>query len=55
MDYLAARLREPSTWRGFVMLAVGCGVAISPEQIEAIITLGTAAVGAIGVFAPDKP
>jgi len=53
MDYLIARLREPSTWRGAVMLAISLGIGISPEQMETIITLGTAIVGAIGVLAKD--
>ncbi len=53
MDYLIARLKEPSTWRGAVMLAIGLGVGISPGQIETIVSLGTAVVGAIGMFAPD--
>ena len=54
MNYLVQRLKEPSTWRGAVMLAISLGVGINPEQIETIITLGTAAVGAIGVLASDK-
>lgn len=54
MDYLVARLREPSTWRGAVMLAIGLGVGISPDQIEGIVAVGTSVVGAIGMAARDK-
>lgn len=54
MNYLIERLKEPSTWRGVVMLAIGLGVGINPEQIEAIVAVGTAVVGAIGVMASDK-
>lgn len=54
MEYLLERLKEPSTWRGAVMLAIGLGVGISPGQIETIVSLGTAVVGAIGVFAKGR-
>lgn len=54
MNYLLNRLKEPSTWRGAVMLAIGLGVGISPDQIETIVSLGTAVVGGIGVLAPNK-
>ena len=53
MDYILDRLKEPSTWRGAVMLAIGLGVGINPGQIEAIVALGTSVVGAIGMLAPD--
>ena len=52
--YLLDRLREPSTWRGFVALLTAFGVALSPEQTAAIISVGLAVVGAIGAIAPDK-
>ena len=53
MDFLKKRLKEPSTWRGFVLVLTACGVQLSPEQAQAIITAGLALAGAIGVFAPD--
>lgn len=52
-DYLLARLREPSTWRGVFLLATALGVTISPEQQNAIVALGLAVVGAVGAFLPD--
>lgn len=36
------------------MLATSVGLGISPEQANAIIAIGTAVAGAIGVFAPNK-
>ena len=54
MNYLLERLKEPSSWRGIVMLAIGLGVGISPGQIETIVSVGTAVVGAIGVLAKDQ-
>ena len=54
MQYIIDRLSETSTWRGFAMLATALGVAMSPDQIAAIIAAGTAIVGLIGVFLPDR-
>lgn len=53
-DYMLNRLREPSTWRGFIMLLTALGVALDAVQTEAVIALGMALVGAIGVFLPDS-
>ncbi len=50
MKYLLDRLKEPSTWRGLVMLVTVFGVNISPDQVNAIATLGGCVIGAIGVF-----
>jgi hypothetical protein len=52
--YLLERGKEASTWRGLVALLTALGVGISPEQGEAIIALGLASIGAIGVFFADK-
>ena len=46
-QYGLARMREPSTWRGLVWLAVSLGVSLNPEQIESIVAAGTAIVGAM--------
>jgi hypothetical protein len=53
-DYLRERLKEPSTWRGLVLLATACGVPVAPQMAEAIITIGLALAGGIGVVTPDK-
>ena len=53
MRYLRQRLEEPSTWRGFVLVATGLGVAMSPETIEHIVVAGTAMAGLIGIFTED--
>ena len=52
-NYIKARLREPSTWRGIILLATAAGVPIAPHLAEAIITVGLAAVGLTGVVTPD--
>lgn len=52
--YILERLKEASTWRGIVALITAVGVALSPEQVEAIVAAGLAVVGLIGVLTPDS-
>jgi len=54
LDFILERGKEASTWRGLVALATAVGITVSPEQGEAIIALGLAVIGAIGVFTADK-
>lgn len=54
MDYLIERLKEPSTWRGIVLLATAFGVPIAPAEGEAVIAVGLAVSGLIGVLAKDR-
>lgn len=51
--FVLDRFKEPSTWRGIILLATSCGVYFSPELTEGIITIGLAAAGAVGVFTED--
>lgn len=51
--FLVARLKEGSTYAGLFTVLGVCGVAIAPEQKEAIITVCTAIVGAILAFFPN--
>lgn len=48
------RLKEPSTWRGIIMLLTAAGVPILPLQAETIITIGITVSGLVGVFTSDK-
>lgn len=54
-DYAIARLQEPTTWRGLVLVvtAIG-GVKAPPEYWEAIITVGLMVAGVIGALVPDR-
>lgn len=52
--YLLERLKEPSTWRGLTALLTAIGVALSPEQVNAIVSAGLALMGVLGVFTKDK-
>jgi hypothetical protein len=53
MTWLLNRLREASTWRGLVWLLTVSGVALRPDQVEAIVLAGMAIAGLMGVFLKD--
>ena len=53
MGYLRDRFKEPSTWRALVWLATSFGLALQPEQKEAVIAFGCAIAGGMGLL-PDK-
>ena len=48
------RAKEASTWRGVIMLLTALGMNISPEMADAIIGVGIAVAGAVGVLFPDS-
>lgn len=59
--WLKARVNETSTWRGVFMCIAAFGVAITPEQQDAIMVLGQALTatgfavsGVINVFRKEK-
>lgn len=54
IDFILDRLDEPSTWRGFIALLTATGIALSPEQADAIVATGLALIGLFGVFTKDK-
>ena len=54
MAYLLARLKEASTWRGIALLLTAIGVQVAPEVQEAVISVGIAVAGAVGVLFPDS-
>jgi hypothetical protein len=53
-DYFVERAKEPSTWRGIILLLTAVGVPIAPAMAEAIISVGLALAGAIGVVSAEK-
>jgi len=54
MQTILARLREPSSWAGIAALIGIFGIKIAPEQLQAVIALGSAAAGAAAVFMPER-
>lgn len=55
MNWILARLREPSTWRGIVLLLTALGIRIQPDVWEYIAAAGMAIAGLIGVLTADEP
>ena len=53
-DYILQRAKEPSTWRGLILLATSFGVVIDPALADAIIAAGIGFAGIIGVVTADK-
>ena len=51
-SYLLARLKEPSTWRGVIYMLTALGVPMAPALADAIIAVGLALAGLIGVVTP---
>ena len=54
LKFALERAKERSTWLGMISLLTAVGVALSPEQIEAIATAGIAVAGGVAVFTKDK-
>jgi hypothetical protein len=54
MKYLLERLKEPSTWRGIIMVATGVGASWSPQSQEAIVYVGVSLAGVVGALLPDS-
>lgn len=53
-NYLIDRAKEPSTWRGIVLLLTAVGVPVAPAMSEAIVSVGLAVAGLIGVVTADS-
>lgn len=54
MKYILDRLKEPSSWRGLVLITTAFGVSVSPELMDSIIAAGTGLAGVIGFAFKDK-
>ena len=52
--YVINRAKEASTWRGIVMLLTAVGLKITPEMADAIISVGIAVAGLLGMLLPDS-
>lgn len=54
LSFVIDRLKERSTWIGLTGLLTVAGVALEPEQIEAISLAGIAIASAIAAFTKDS-
>ena len=52
--YVINRAKEASTWRGIIMLLTAVGLKITPEMADAIISVGIAVAGLVGMLLPDS-
>ena len=59
LNWLPARLKEPSTKRGIVWLVAGsavlCGYELAPEQVEKWIGIAMMVAGVMGWLPDEKP
>lgn len=53
MNRILEALRQESTWRGMIAIAMSLGVTLEPELQNHIIAVGLALIGAINVGKPD--
>ena len=53
-DYILARAKEPSSWRGLIYLITAAGIPIAPAMADTIIAVGMAVAGLIGALTPGK-
>lgn len=51
--YLRSRIKERSTWRGAVVVLSALGIALEPEQAEAVIVAGLAIGGLMETLLPE--
>lgn len=54
MNYVLDRLKEASTWRGLLALAIALGIKLHPEMQEAVVSTGLALIGLINVLRKEK-
>lgn len=54
IEYVIARLKEASTWRGIIGLLTAAGISVSPEMLDKIVAAGMALMGVVGMFFKDK-
>jgi hypothetical protein len=56
LAYLVARMSEPSTWRGLVLIATAVGAHLTEAQVSQIVEIGLFLAGLLGALLPDaKP
>lgn len=54
IDWLIARLVEPTTWIGIMSLGTAAGISLAPELSESIVTFGVALGGVLAIVLKEK-
>ena len=49
LSILVERFSQESTWRGLTAILMAFGVALKPEQMESIVTIGLFIIGSINM------
>jgi hypothetical protein len=53
MKTIITYLKQESTWRGIIAIAMALGISLTPEQQSAILAGGLALIGLINTFKKD--
>ena len=54
INWITARLKEPTTWIGLISFATAAGVSLAPELQQSIITAGVALGGTLAIILREK-
>lgn len=54
MNWIIRRFKEPSSWRGLIVIAGIFGVSMSPEMQEQVIAIGVAALSLVEIIRSEK-
>lgn len=52
--YMAARLKERSTYTGFALLLTASGIAFDPDKIALITSIGIGFASLLNIFLSDE-
>jgi hypothetical protein len=52
---ILSTIQDPGFWRGMTYVATALGIYLSPDQQNAIITMGLALSGCIHAFVASRP
>jgi len=49
MNTIIQKLKEESTWKGLIAIAMACGLQLDPELQNSILVVGLAIMGLINI------
>jgi len=52
--YVIENASQPSTWRGVIYVLTAAGVQLSPDQQNAIVSIGLGLAGLVALVFKDK-
>lgn len=54
LNYILERAKEPSSWRGCLLLLTALGISIEPALQESILAFGLSATGLINLLRKER-